>query len=150
YFQLARVYRCLARPELAQRELVLFQEISTRVDTSAGLSTTAQTKIWPVVKPLLEHGKEAEALSYLGRLSPDERSNESPEYLLATSFFTLDRPSDAKRILCQTVVAHPDDAHALALLGAIDLSTGEQEPGEKALLATLKIDAANSLALTAL
>jgi uncharacterized protein HemY len=150
YFQLARVHRCLDHPETAQRELTLFREISNRVDTRNQLSAEVQSTIWPVVKPLLEGGKEAEALSYLGHLSPDERSNQSPEYLLATSLFALGRSSDAKRTLQQSVVQHPNDSQTLALLGVIELATEERGPGEMALESALKIDSTNPLALAAL
>lgn len=148
HFQLAKVYRQLGRTEESRHQAELFAAMSDRVNTSRELNGTNEKKAWKHVKPLLDAGKEQEALEYLAALpESDSIGNARPSYILGVMYYSMGRQDDAKRILATVKVEAPQDAHLAAYLGMVQLSTGDARRAAQSFQAALALDPADGLAL---
>ncbi|MBZ5687442.1 MAG: tetratricopeptide repeat protein [Acidobacteriia bacterium] len=148
HFQLGRAYRQLGLTKNAQHENELFNVLNDRVDTANELAGPEEEQAWKQVRPLLEAGKEGEALQLLAKLPVAKLlGHGEPHYLLGAMYYSLGRKADAERMLKTARANAPKAAHFAAYLGMVQLSSGETAAAEESFHDALEFGSGEALAL---
>ena len=148
HFQLGRAYRQLGQTGDALHENQLFNALNDRVDTANELAGPEEKRAWKHVRPLLEAGKEGEALQLLATLQvANSLGRGGPYYLLGAMYFTLGRKNDAERTLKIAQTYAPDAGRIAAYLGMVQLSSGETGAAEESFQSALDLNSGEPLAL---
>jgi tetratricopeptide (TPR) repeat protein len=153
HFQLGHALRRLGRTEEAQRELMLFQAIRGRTESSTPAlkadRTPFETRIWETCRRMLAEHDESGSLSYLESLKIPETS-ERRHYLIGALYYNVDRPADAVRLLEQAAERPPRDAEALAFLGRAYVAVGQYDRAQVTLARSQALSPDGELVLVGL